>query len=288
MARPDQPLLILRFRRRRPLGARADPRAAAERADRLCRGQRRLSLWHQEPAPRSRRGCPPCSAGSPSATIRADRHRLQHRLDDRARRGAGGARPADRRHGAGDQAGGRCCRRPARSACSAPTRPSSSPMSTGSPREFAADCIVIRHGSAELVELAEAKLRGEAADPAAYAAHPRRPARPARRRADRHDRPRLHPFSRWSRPSWRPPRRARSPSSMARRASRAAPPGCCATIDWPDAPGQGVAVFTGAVAADRRLSRRPRRFWPDPDRELVMRRLIANRSHWPFDGRSIR
>ena len=35
--------------------------------------------------------------------------------------------------------------------------------------EFAADCIVVRHGSAELVELAEAKLRGEATDPAAYA-----------------------------------------------------------------------------------------------------------------------
>jgi glutamate racemase len=35
--------------------------------------------------------------------------------------------------------------------------------------EFAADCTVVRHGSAELVELAEAKLRGEAADGAAYA-----------------------------------------------------------------------------------------------------------------------
>ena len=35
--------------------------------------------------------------------------------------------------------------------------------------EFAADCAVIRHGSAELVDLAEAKLRGEATDPAAYA-----------------------------------------------------------------------------------------------------------------------
>jgi glutamate racemase len=33
---------------------------------------------------------------------------------------------------------------------------------------FAADCAVIRHGSAELVDLAEAKLRGEAADPMAY------------------------------------------------------------------------------------------------------------------------
>lgn len=36
-------------------------------------------------------------------------------------------------------------------------------------REFASDCIVIRHGSAELVEIAEAKLRGEATEPAAYA-----------------------------------------------------------------------------------------------------------------------
>jgi glutamate racemase len=34
--------------------------------------------------------------------------------------------------------------------------------------QFAADCIVIRHGSAELVDLAEAKLRGEAAEPEAY------------------------------------------------------------------------------------------------------------------------
>jgi glutamate racemase len=35
--------------------------------------------------------------------------------------------------------------------------------------EFASDCLVIRHGSAELVDLAEAKLRGEPADPATYA-----------------------------------------------------------------------------------------------------------------------
>jgi glutamate racemase len=33
---------------------------------------------------------------------------------------------------------------------------------------FASDCLVLRHGSAELVDLAEAKLRGERADPAAY------------------------------------------------------------------------------------------------------------------------
>jgi glutamate racemase len=34
--------------------------------------------------------------------------------------------------------------------------------------KFASDCLVLRHGSAELVDLAEAKLRGERADPAAY------------------------------------------------------------------------------------------------------------------------
>lgn len=36
--------------------------------------------------------------------------------------------------------------------------------------EFASDCTVLRHGSAALVELAEAKLRGEASDPAAVSA----------------------------------------------------------------------------------------------------------------------
>lgn len=35
--------------------------------------------------------------------------------------------------------------------------------------EFASDCLVLRHGSAELVDLAEAKLRGEPTRPAAYA-----------------------------------------------------------------------------------------------------------------------
>jgi glutamate racemase len=35
--------------------------------------------------------------------------------------------------------------------------------------EFGADCTVIRHGSAELVDLAEAKLRGEKAGRSAYA-----------------------------------------------------------------------------------------------------------------------
>jgi glutamate racemase len=36
--------------------------------------------------------------------------------------------------------------------------------------EFAADCTIVRHGSAELVDLAEAKLRGETAEASAYRA----------------------------------------------------------------------------------------------------------------------
>jgi glutamate racemase len=43
------------------------------------------------------------------------------------------------------------------------------PYVDGLAADFAADCTVVRHGSAELVDLAEAKLRGEAADPKAYA-----------------------------------------------------------------------------------------------------------------------
>ncbi len=41
--------------------------------------------------------------------------------------------------------------------------------------EFAADCTVLRHGSARLVELAEAKLRGEATPPEDLSRRPRRP-----------------------------------------------------------------------------------------------------------------
>ena len=37
-------------------------------------------------------------------------------------------------------------------------------------RRFAGDCTVLRHGSSELVELAEAKLHGQPTDPARYAA----------------------------------------------------------------------------------------------------------------------
>ena len=60
---------------------------------------------------------------------------------------------------------------------------------------FASDCIVLRHGSAALVELAEAKLRGEPTDPAALSRGDRGAVRPTRRRSHRHGGQRLHTFS---------------------------------------------------------------------------------------------
>ena len=234
-----RPLLHLRFRRRRPLRARRDPRAAAGRAARLRRRQRRLSLRHQEPRPRSRRGSRRCSAGSPSAIDpRADRHRLQHRLDHRARRGARRARPADRRHGAGDQAGRGAVEDPARSACSAPRRRSASPMSTGSRPSSPPTASVDPPRLGRAGRAAEAKLRGEPADPAAFARVLGRPARAAGRRADRHDRPRLHPF---------PAGRGRARRGRAAAASR--------FVDGKE----GIARRTAWLTRDLSLARRDRR-----------------------------
>ena len=123
--------------------ARADARAAAQRADRLCRRQCRLSLWQAE---RGRDRQPRPGAARPAGRAlppAPGRDRLQHRLDHRARPCPRGARPAGRRHGPGDQAGGRTvedpghrrarhrgdrppalCRR-SRRASSPPTAPSS-------------------------------------------------------------------------------------------------------------------------------------------------------------------
>ena len=58
---------------------------------------------------------------------------------------------------------------------------------------FAADCIVIRHGSPELVELAEAKLAGEPVSVEAVRAAAQ-PLFEAQGASHRHHRPRLHPL----------------------------------------------------------------------------------------------
>ncbi len=60
--------------------------------------------------------------------------------------------------------------------------------------KFAGDCTIVRHGSPELVELAEAKLAGDAVGRRGSQGRGPADVRGARRRSDRHHRPRLHPF----------------------------------------------------------------------------------------------
>jgi glutamate racemase len=109
---------------------------------------------------------------------------------------------------------------------------------------FAADCTVIRHGSAELVDLAEAKLRGEAADPAAYARIlGGLLGRPGGERIDTIVLACTHfPLveAELAAAAPRPIAFVDGSAGIARRAAwllRAHP--------WPDRPGEGVAVFTG-------------------------------------------
>jgi glutamate racemase len=113
--------------------------------------------------------------------------------------------------------------------------------------EFASDCAVIRHGSAELVDLAEAKLRGEATDPAAYA-------RILQGLLDRPGGERIDTVV-----------LACTHFPLVEAELKAAAPRPLAFVDgsagiarrtawlmrdhrWPDAPGEGLAVFTGPAA----------------------------------------
>lgn len=108
---------------------------------------------------------------------------------------------------------------------------------------FAADCTVIRHGSAALVELAEAKLAGEATDPAAYRAV----------LAGLLDQPGGDRIDTIVNACTHFPLVADELAAAAPRALRFVDggPGIARRIaqltagqDWPDAPGEGVAVFT--------------------------------------------
>ena len=113
--------------------------------------------------------------------------------------------------------------------------------------EFAADCTIVRHGSAELVELAEAKLRGEAVDPAACGRILEGLlARPGGDRVDTVVLACTH-F-----PLLRPELAAAAPRALAfvdgnegiaRRTHWLA-----RDLGWPDGPGEGAALFTGPGA----------------------------------------
>jgi glutamate racemase len=117
--------------------------------------------------------------------------------------------------------------------------------------EFAADCTVIRHGSHELVELAEAKLRGEPTDPAAYARIlDGLLSRPGGEAIDTIVLACTHfPLvaAELAAAAPRPLAFVDGNDGIARRAAWLA-----RDLAWPDGPGEGVAVFTGAGGEARR------------------------------------
>jgi glutamate racemase len=110
--------------------------------------------------------------------------------------------------------------------------------------EFAADCEVIRHGSAELVDLAEAKLCGEAADPAVC----RRAlaglfTRPGGNRIDTVVLACTHfPLieEELAAAAPQPVRFVDGKEGIARRTAW-----LTRALDWPAAPEEGIALFTG-------------------------------------------
>ncbi len=120
-------------------------------------------------------------------------------------------------------------------------------------RRFAADCTVLRHGSADLVELAEAKLHGEAADPARYAAV----------LAGLFAQPGGESIDVIVNACTHFPLVEAELAAAAPRAVRFVDggPGIARRIvaltdgaTWPDAPGEGIAVFTRLGAAERALA----------------------------------
>ena len=114
--------------------------------------------------------------------------------------------------------------------------------------EFAADCTVIRHGSAELVELAEAKLRGETTDPADYVRIlDGLLSRPGGERIDTIVLACTHfPLVRdeLAVAAPRPLAFVDGNEGIARRTSWLA-----RDLIWPDSPGSGLAVFTGPASS---------------------------------------
>ncbi|MBX3562248.1 MAG: glutamate racemase [Sphingomonas sp.] len=113
--------------------------------------------------------------------------------------------------------------------------------------EFAADCTVVRHGSAELVDLAEAKLRGAPPDREAY----RRVldgllSRPDGERIDTIVLACTHfplVVKELTAAAPRPLAFVDGNAGIARQTARLAD-----GMEWPGGPGEGIAVFTGDPA----------------------------------------
>jgi len=119
--------------------------------------------------------------------------------------------------------------------------------------EFAADCLVLRHGSAELVDAAEAKLHGQAPDPAIFA-------RAMAGLADQPGGDRMDTVvlacthfplveAELAAAAPRPVTFVHGGEGIARRIVFRTQ-----GQDWPDAPGPGLAVFTRADPAAEALA----------------------------------
>ena len=113
--------------------------------------------------------------------------------------------------------------------------------------QFASDCLVIRHGSAELVDLAEAKLRGEAIAPERYATiMAAMLARPGGERVDTVVLACTHFPLVQEELAAAAPRELMfvdGKEGIARRVAYLA-----SDVSWPDRPSDGIAIFTGGGA----------------------------------------
>ncbi|HEX8621971.1 MAG TPA: glutamate racemase [Allosphingosinicella sp.] len=110
--------------------------------------------------------------------------------------------------------------------------------------EFAADCAVIRHGSAELVDLAESKLRGERIDPGVCArALDGLFGQPGGERIDTIVLACTHFPLVEAELAAAAPRGVRFVDGKEGIARRTA--WLTRDLDWPDAPSDGIALFTG-------------------------------------------
>ena len=145
--------------------------------------------------------------------------------------------------------------------------------------EFAADCTVVRHGSAELVELAEAKLRGEAADPAAFARIlDGLLSRPGGERIDTIVLACTHfPLveDELAAAAPRPLAFVDGNEGIARRTAWLA-----RDLDWPEAPADGVAVFTGPADAAEAYRAGLAGYGLTTDRDALDPLHIACSWHW--------
>ncbi|HST35498.1 MAG TPA: glutamate racemase [Allosphingosinicella sp.] len=120
---------------------------------------------------------------------------------------------------------------------------------------YAADCLVLRHGSHDLVELAEAKLHGEATDPADYARIlDGLLGQDGGERIDTVVLACTHfPLveAELAAAAPRPLAFLHGGEGIARRVAH-----LTRDIAWPDEPGEGIAVFTGGRAPDPKLAAR--------------------------------